>query len=111
MPECLENPAARLVRAAQRGSGEAFQQLAHGCDHPILRLALRITGSEQEAQSIYRETFVELQGELGSIRSDDRVCLGAYCAAARLCLEYLRTRHARNPKRPALDTLSPHERL
>jgi RNA polymerase sigma-70 factor (ECF subfamily) len=99
-----------LVRAARRGSTEAFRQLARGYDHPILSLAWRITGSEQAAKSIYRDTFLKLYGELCSIDSGE-VCLGIYRIAARLCLDYLLRTQASEPGRLALDSLSPHERL
>jgi RNA polymerase sigma-70 factor (ECF subfamily) len=102
---------ATLISAAQLGSAEAFHQLARGYDHPVLRLALRITGSEKDAQSIYRETFLRLHGKLRSIGADSSLCLCIYRIATNLCLDYLRRMQVPKPSRPALEALSPHERL
>jgi RNA polymerase sigma-70 factor (ECF subfamily) len=113
MLERLENIVddSALVRAARLGRTEAFQQLAREYDHSILRLAWRITGSDEDAKSIYRETFLKLHGELGYIDSGNAVCVATYRIAAGLCLEYLRRRNSKTPSRPAVHTLSPHERL
>jgi RNA polymerase sigma-70 factor (ECF subfamily) len=111
MPECLENFSddATLVRAAQHGSAGAFHQLAREYDEPVLRLALRITRSEQDAQSIYHETFLKLHGGLGTIDSGLAVCV--YRIAANLCMDYLRRTRPRMSGSPPFDTLSAHERL
>jgi RNA polymerase sigma-70 factor (ECF subfamily) len=47
-----------LVREALGGNQTAFEQLVHAHDQAVLRLALRITGSETDAQDIYQEAFL-----------------------------------------------------
>ena len=44
-----------LVREAQGGNHAAFAQLVHAHDETVLRVALRITGSQSDAQDIYQE--------------------------------------------------------
>jgi RNA polymerase sigma-70 factor (ECF subfamily) len=91
---------------------ESFQQLLRDCDQSVLRLALRVTGSEQDAASIYRETFMTLYGEFESSRSDTSLGLSAYRIAAGLCLDYLRKRQRLvSYPTPVLDKLSPRERV
>jgi DNA-directed RNA polymerase specialized sigma24 family protein len=46
---------AELIREAQRGNRAAFEELVRLYDQAVLRLALRLTGSEQEARDIYQE--------------------------------------------------------
>lgn len=48
-----------LVREAQ-GSHAAFEQLVHSHDQAVLRLAIRITGSQNDAQDIYQEAFLKV---------------------------------------------------
>ncbi len=101
---------ATLLRAAQLGGADAFLQMARGYDDPVLRLALRITRCQKDAKSIYRETFLRLHGKLRSIASDS-IRLHIYRIATHLCLDHLRRMPAAMPSRPALDALSPHERM
>lgn len=104
--------AAPLFRAAQDGNVAAFERLTREYDDSVLRLALRVTGSEQAAQSIYQETFLTLRDQLSSIESGASFDISVYRIAAGLCLDYLRKRQRPSPKRgPALDKLSPRERV
>jgi hypothetical protein len=60
-PDVVNTPnEERLIQAAQDGNLKAFQQLVHGFDRQMLHLALRITGLEQAARSIYCETMLKL---------------------------------------------------
>ena len=108
----------RLIRAAQRGSLEAFHQLVHGFDRPMLDLALRITGAEQAARSIYCETMLGLHASVAAVEFECswRVC--AYRILAKLCLEYLSRERDRAMEggpgeeiRNVVATLSPRERI
>jgi hypothetical protein len=56
-----------LVREAQDGNEVAFAQLVRTHDEAVLRLALRITGSESDAQDIYQEVFLKVCKEAGSL--------------------------------------------
>jgi DNA-directed RNA polymerase specialized sigma24 family protein len=49
-----------LVREAQGGNHAAFAQLVHAHDGAVLRLALRITGSQSDGQDIYQEVFLKV---------------------------------------------------
>src|ERR1700728_3087886 len=53
-----------LVREAQSGNQAAFAQLVHTYDQTVLRLALRLTGSESDAQDIPQETFLRVYKKL-----------------------------------------------
>lgn len=103
---------APLFRAAKGGNVAAFERLTHEYDDSVLRLALRVTGSEPEAQSIYQETFLILRGHISSLQSGGWLGISVYRIAAGLCLDYLRKRQRLTTYRsPVLDKLSPRERV
>ena len=57
-----------LVREAQGGDHAAFAQLVHAHDEAVLKLALRITGSQSDAQDIYQEAFLKVYKKLDCFR-------------------------------------------
>ncbi len=57
-----------LIREAQKGSRTAFEALVRQYDQPVLRLALRLTGSEQDAQDIHQEAFLKAYRYLANFR-------------------------------------------
>src|SRR4051812_50154289 len=59
-----------LIREAQRGNHAAFEELVRHYDQSVLRLALRLTGSESEAQDIYQDAFLK---EIGRASCRERV--------------------------------------
>jgi len=97
----------RSISAAQRGQLEAFHELVQSFDRPLLQLALRITGAEPAAQSIYCDAMLKLYASLGGVESEYSLRLCAYRILASLCLEYLQTIRA-----SILPTsLAPRERI
>lgn len=108
----------RLIHAAQRGSSEAFHQLIRSFDWPVLQLALRITGTEPAARSIYSETMQRMHALLATFQCECSLCLSAYSVVATLCLDYLCGDRGRAlDSAPAgkigriLASLSPRERI
>ena len=79
-----------LVREVQRGNQAAFKQLVHAHDQAVLRLALRITGSEIDAQEIHQEAFLRVYTRLAGFRFECSLSTWIYRIAARLCLDHLR---------------------
>jgi RNA polymerase sigma-70 factor (ECF subfamily) len=96
-----------LIQAAQNGNLQAFQQLVHGFDGPMLNLALRITGAEQAARSLYCESMLKLYANLAGVESGSSLRLCAYRILVTLCLEYLQRERASMQ----LTSLSPRERI
>ena len=48
-----------LIREAQRGNRAAFEELVRHYDQAVLRLALHLTGTEQDAQDVYQDAFLK----------------------------------------------------
>ena len=57
-----------LIREAQRGNRAAFEELVRHYDQAVLRLALHLTGTEQDAQDVYQDAFLKAYKNIGSFR-------------------------------------------
>jgi RNA polymerase sigma-70 factor, ECF subfamily len=86
---------AELIRAAQQGDQAAFEELVRQYDQPVLRLALHLTGSEQEAKDIYQEAFLKVYRNLGSFRFECSFYTWIYRIVSNLCMDYLRRKQVR----------------
>lgn len=84
-----------LVREVQGGNQAAFEQLVHAHDQAVLKLALRITGSESDAQDIHQEAFLKVYTKLAGFRFECSLSTWIYRIVTNLCLDHLR----RNRKR------------
>jgi RNA polymerase sigma-70 factor (ECF subfamily) len=85
-----------LVRQAQQGSTSAFEELVRHYDRVVLRLALNITGSYEDAQDIYQEAFLRAYRNLGRFRFECSFYTWIYRIATNLCLDHLRQKQLRN---------------
>jgi RNA polymerase sigma-70 factor, ECF subfamily len=89
-----------LVREAQRGNRAAFEELVRQYDQAVLRLAMHLTGSAQEAQDIYQEAFLKAYRNLGSFRFECSFYTWIYRIVSNLCLDHLRKRQVRKEDTP-----------
>jgi RNA polymerase sigma-70 factor, ECF subfamily len=84
-----------LVRDAQGGNQAAFAQLVHTYDSAVLRLALRLTGSESDAQDIHQEAFLRVYKKLDGFRFECSFSTWIYRIVTNVCLDRLRRNQAR----------------
>ena len=84
-----------LIREAQKGSRTAFDALVRQYDQAVLRLALHLTGSEQDAQDIHQEAFLKAYRYLGNFRFECSFYTWIYRIVTNLCLDHLRRRKSR----------------
>jgi RNA polymerase sigma-70 factor (ECF subfamily) len=89
-----------LIREAQRGNRVAFEELVRQYDRAVLRLALHLTGSEQDAQDIYQEAFLKAYRNVGNFRFECSFYTWIYRIATNLCLDHLRKRTVRKEDSP-----------
>jgi RNA polymerase sigma-70 factor (ECF subfamily) len=89
-----------LIREAQQGNRAAFEELVRQYDTAVLRLALHLTGSEQDAQDIYQEAFLKAYRNLGKFRFECSFYTWLYRIVTNLCLDYLRKRQVRKEDSP-----------
>jgi RNA polymerase sigma-70 factor, ECF subfamily len=79
-----------LVREAQGGNQAAFAQLVQTYDQAVLRLALRLTGSESDAQDIHQEAFLKVYKKLDGFRFECSLATWIYRIVTNVCLDHLR---------------------
>ena len=84
-----------LIREAQAGSRTAFDTLVRQYDQAVLRLAMHLTGSEQDAQDIQQEAFLKAYRYLGNFRFECSFYTWIYRIVTNLCLDHLRRRKSR----------------
>jgi RNA polymerase sigma-70 factor (ECF subfamily) len=81
-----------LVRAAQQGDVSAFEELVRTYDQPVLRLALRLSRSESDAQDIYQDAFLRAYQSLPAFRFECSFYTWIHRITTNVCLDYLRRR-------------------
>lgn len=94
----------QLIRAAQAGDRAAFEQLVRAYDQSILRLAMNMLRSPEDARDIYQETFLRVYRNLGQFRFDCSFHTWVYRIATNLCLDQLRRRKVRREEPAVLAT-------
>ena len=88
-------PETELIRQAQAGSRAAFDALVRQYEQQVLRLALHLTGSEQDAEDIYQEAFLKAYRYIGNFRFECSFYTWIYRIVTNLCLDQLRRRKTR----------------
>jgi RNA polymerase sigma-70 factor (ECF subfamily) len=79
-----------LVRRAQQGDTAAFEELVRNYDRSVLRLAMHLTDSTEDAQDMYQETFLRAYRNIGRFRFECSFYTWIYRIATNLCCDYLR---------------------
>ena len=85
-----------LIRRAQRGDRMAFDTLVRRYDQEVLRMALRIVRSPDEAQDLYQEAFLKVYRSIGQFRLEARFSTWLYRVVMNVCLDHLRRQKTRN---------------
>jgi RNA polymerase sigma-70 factor (ECF subfamily) len=94
-----------LIRQAQMGDASAFEELVRQYDRAVLRLAVHLTGSQEDGRDIYQEAFLRAYINLGSFRFECSFYTWIYRIVTNLCLDFLRKKSTR--ARDLTTTLSP----
>jgi RNA polymerase sigma-70 factor (ECF subfamily) len=84
-----------LIRAAQAGSREAFDELVRRYDHEVLRLATNLVHRPEEARDVYQEAFLKVYKNLHRFRFECSFYTWLYRVVTNVCLDHLRRRHSR----------------
>jgi len=93
-----------LIRAAQRGDERAFEQLVRLYDRNVLRMALNLLRSSEDANDIYQEAFLRVYKNLHSFRFDCSFHTWLYRIVTNLCLDALRKRKVRREESTLVET-------
>ena len=100
---------AALIRAAQESDHDAFEQIVRLYDRSVLRVALNILRSEDDARDAYQEAFLKAYKSLHAFRFQCSFHTWLYRIVTNVCLDFLRRKGVRKEQsgHAALDGESP----
>jgi RNA polymerase sigma-70 factor (ECF subfamily) len=93
-----------LIRAAQNGDQEAFERLVRTYDQSVLRIALNLLRSPEDARDVYQEAFLRVYRNLHAFRFDCSFHTWLYRIVTNICLDHLRKRKVRREESSVIDT-------
>ena len=93
-----------LILAAQRGDTQAFEQLVRSYDQNVLRMALNLLHSPEDARDVYQEAFLRVFRNLPKFRFDCSFSTWLYRIVANLCLDQIRKRKVRKEEASSVET-------
>jgi len=93
-----------LIRAAQGGDQDAFEQLVHTYDQSVLRLAMNLLRSPEDARDVYQEAFLRVYRNLHAFRFDCSFHTWLYRIVTNICLDQLRKRKVRKEESAVVET-------
>lgn len=101
-----------LIREAQRGDQDAFERLVRAYDQSVLRLAMNLLRSPEDARDVYQEAFLRVYRNLDSFRFDCSFHTWLYRIVTNICLDQLRKRKVRKEESAVVETAEgPIDRL
>jgi RNA polymerase sigma-70 factor (ECF subfamily) len=100
----LQVDEAALIRAAQQGDSDAFEQLVRVYDQSVLRLAMNLLRSPEDARDVYQEAFLRVYRSLGNFRFDCSFHTWLYRIVTNLCLDQIRKRKVRKEEATVVTT-------
>lgn len=81
-----------IIARVLAGDTEAFEALVLENQKQVYNLALRMTGSEEDANDIAQEAFIRAFRSLASFRGDSKFSVWLYRLTSNICLDFLRSR-------------------
>lgn len=93
-----------LIKAAQAGDQDAFGQLVRAYDQSVLRLAMNLLRSPEDAQDVYQEAFLRVYRNINNFRFDCSFHTWLYRIVTNLCLDQMRRRKVRREEPTVITT-------
>src|SRR5438445_8539915 len=93
-----------LIRAAQAGDQDAFEQLVRTYDQSVLKLAMNLLRSPEDARDVYQEAFLRVYRNLHAFRFDCSFHTWLYRIVTNICLDQLRKRKVRKEESAVVET-------
>src|SRR6266853_377106 len=95
---------ATVIRAVQRGDQDAFEQLVRAYDQSVLRLAMNMMRSPEDARDVYQEAFLRVYRNIHTFRFDCSFHTWLYRIVTNICLDHLRKRKVRREEPAIIET-------
>jgi RNA polymerase sigma-70 factor (ECF subfamily) len=93
-----------VIRAVQAGDQDAFEQLVRAYDQSVLRLALNLLRSPEDARDVYQEAFLRVYRNIHTFRFDCSFHTWLYRIVTNICLDHLRKRKVRREESAVVET-------
>lgn len=84
-----------IIRKVLGGDANAFEELVLRHEKTVYNIALRMTGSEDDAADMTQETFIKAYNNLSSFKSDSKFSTWVYRITTNVCLDFLRAKSRR----------------
>ena len=84
-----------LIVRAQEGDRSAFDALIRLYDKSVLRMALQVVGSPEEARDLYQEAFLKVYRSIRHFRQEAKFSTWLYRVVMNVCLDHLRRQKTR----------------
>ena len=84
-----------IIRKVLGGDANAFEELVLRHEKTVYNIALRMTGSEDDAADMTQETFIKAYNNLSSFKSDSKFSTWIYRITTNVCLDFLRAKSRR----------------
>ncbi len=95
---------AAVIRAVQSGDQDAFERLVRAYDQSVLRLAMNLLRSPEDARDVYQEAFLRVYRNIHTFRFDCSFHTWLYRIVTNICLDHLRKRKVRREEAAVIDT-------
>jgi len=95
---------AAIIKAVQRGDPDAFEQLVRAYDQSVLRLAMNLLRSPEDARDVYQEAFLRVYRNIHTFRFDCSFHTWLYRIVTNICLDHLRKRKVRREEAAIVET-------
>ena len=95
MHDCGKARQENLLKKAQQGDADAFEQLVAPYEQKIYALCLRLLAHREDAQDAAQETMLRLYRALVSYRGEAQLGTFIYRVTANTCMDALRRRNVR----------------
>jgi len=95
---------AAVIRAVQQGDQDAFEQLVRAYDQSVLRVAMNLLRSSEDARDVYQEAFLRVYRNIHTFRFDCSFHTWLYRIVTNICLDHLRKRKVRREEPAVVET-------
>jgi RNA polymerase sigma-70 factor, ECF subfamily len=93
-----------VIRDAQKGDQRAFEELVRTYDQSVLRLAMNLLRSPEDARDVYQEAFLRVYRNLPGFRFDCSFHTWLFRIVTNICLDMLRKRKVRREDSAVVET-------
>jgi RNA polymerase sigma-70 factor (ECF subfamily) len=95
----------QLITRIRSGDSNAFELLMHAYEKKVYSMALRMSGSAEDAFDLSQEIFLRIYRSIGLFKMESSVSTWIYRLSTNVCIDFLR----RRKKRPETALISEQE--